>query len=74
MVKRSWVVLLLLVKTQVTREKVRLAALQMQEQMQQAAALMRLQQSIGGTTTPEEIKQQLGEWMNQVLPPKPGGS
>lgn len=63
-----------MVKTQVTREKVRLAALQMQEQMQQAAALMRLQQSIGGTTTPEEIKQQLGEWMNQVLPPKPGGS
>lgn len=63
-----------MVKTQVTREKVRLAALQMQEQMRQAAALMRLQQSIGGTTTPEEIKQQLGEWMNQVLPPKPGGS
>lgn len=58
------------IKSQVTREKARLAALQMQEQMQQAAALMRLQHSIGGTTSPEEIKKQLAELTNRMLPAK----
>ncbi|MBI5771552.1 MAG: hypothetical protein HZA93_27510 [Verrucomicrobia bacterium] len=59
-----------LVKTQVAREKARLAAAQLSEQMQQAAALMRLQQSIGGSTTPDEMKRQLSELMNQILLPQ----
>jgi hypothetical protein len=62
------------IKSQVTREKARLAALQMQQQMQHAADLMKLQQSIGGTTTPEEIKKQLADLTNQILPSRPADS
>ncbi len=63
-----------IVATQVERIKTRLANQQAEDQLQVAAGLMRIQQTIGASTNPEEIKQKLSELMNQILPPKMGGS
>jgi hypothetical protein len=63
-----------IVQTQVERIKTRLASQQAEDQLQVAASVMRIQQTIGASTNPEEIKQKLNDLMNQVLPPKTGGS
>lgn len=57
-----------LVKAEAAKARVRLAALQVEGQMQVAAKLLKLQQDIGANGKPEEIQRQLADLLKQVLP------
>ena len=58
------------VAAKVEQAKARLASQQVQDKMQLAASLMRVQQTIDAGTHPDEIKTKLNELMAQIIPPK----
>ncbi|MEY2878405.1 MAG: hypothetical protein RLZZ15_785 [Verrucomicrobiota bacterium] len=62
------------VKAEGARAKARLAAQLTQNQLQLAASLLKVQQTIGANPDPALVRKQLDELLKQTLPPSPPGT